>query len=294
MNLPFTKMNGAGNDFVVIDARTFPLRLKSEQVRKMAARSNAITHGCDQLIVIEPDEKADAFMRIYNADGSEVDACGNATRCVGWLIMQEKNKGNASIRTNVDTLHTEINLWGAALPGWKEAAGLVTANMGHPRLNWQDIPLSHPIDTLHVPLEIEGLRDPACVSMGNPHVVFFVQEMEALNRIERVGAALQRHPLFPKGVNVSIALVLGSPTLGAIDMRVWERGVGLTASCGTAGCAVKVAAVRRELLVADKFHTITLHNPPAQQTLMVKWDKSKDQVFLHGPVVQEFEAELEL
>ncbi len=294
MIIPFTKMNGAGNDFVIIDARRSPLRLKSEQVRKLAARSNPITGGCDQLIIIEPADQADAFMRIYNADGSEVDACGNATRCVGWLIMEEKNRGNATIRTNADVLHCEVNLWGAAIPGWKEASGLVTADMGSPRTGWQDIPLSHPLDTLHVPLEIEGLRDPACVSMGNPHVVFFVSEMDSLNRIEKVGAALQHHPLFPKGVNVSIACVIGSPTLGAIEMRVWERGVGLTASCGTAGCAVKVAAVKRELLVADKFHTITLHNPPTQQSLMVRWDSKTGHVLLHGPVAFEYEDEAEL
>lgn len=292
MTIPFTKMNGAGNDFVIIDARVSPLRLKSEQVRRFAARENPVTKGCDQFIVLEHDATADTFMRIYNADGTEVDACGNATRCVGWLLMEEKNRGNASIRTNADTLQTEINLWGAALPGWKEASGLVTANMGSPRALWQDIPLSHPVDTLHVPLEIEGLRDPVCISMGNPHVVFFTSHMEDLNRIEKVGAALQRHPLFPKGVNVSIACIIGTPTLGNIDMRVWERGVGLTASCGTAACAVKVAAVKRDLLIPDKFHTVTLHNPPAEQTLMVRWDKS-GQVHLHGPVIFEFEGELQ-
>lgn len=293
MLMPFTKMNGAGNDFVVFDARHAPLRLKPEQIRRLAARGNPVTHGCDQLIVMEPAEGAEVFMRIFNADGGEVNACGNATRCIGWLVMQETNKGTATVRTNADLLHCEINLFGAGLPGWKEASGLVTANMGHPRFMWQDIPLSHPVDTLHVPLEIEGLRDPVCVSMGNPHVVFFTQDIEAIHRIERVGFALQRHPLFPGGVNVSIAYVSGSPTLGSVTMRVWERGVGLTASCGTAGCAVKVAAAQRELLARDKFHTLTLQNPPASQTLMVKWDKA-GHVLLHGPVVEEFTGEVEL
>lgn len=293
MKLPFLKMNGAGNDFVVLDARTSPLRLTPEQVRRLSARENPVTRGCDQLIVMENAEGADVFMRIYNADGSEVDACGNATRCIGWLVMEEKNVGSATVRTNAGLLHCEINLWGAQLSGWKEASGLVTANMGAPRLAWADIPLSQPCDTLHVPLEIEGLRDPVCVSMGNPHVVFFTPDLEAIHRIEKVGAALQRHPLFPKGVNVSIAHITGSPTLGSVTMRVWERGVGLTASCGTAGCAVKVAAVRRELLAPDKFHTLTLQNPPAAQTLMVKWDKTGE-VFLHGPVTFEYVAEAEL
>ena len=293
MLIPFLKMNGAGNDFVVFDARREPLRLKPEQVRRLSARSNPVTKGCDQLIVMEADENADVFMRIYNADGGEVNACGNATRCIGWLVMQEANKGSATVRTNADLLHCEINLWGAGLSGWKEASGLVTANMGAPRFGWQDIPLSQPMDTLHVNLEMDGLRDPVCVSMGNPHVVFFTTDMDAINRIEKIGSALQRHPLFPKGVNVSIACVTGTPTLGSVTMRVWERGVGLTASCGTAGCAVKVAAVRRELLAPDKFHTLTLQKPPVSQTLMVKWDKS-GHVLLHGPVVEEFSGEVEL
>jgi diaminopimelate epimerase len=292
MIIPFIKMNGAGNDFVIIDARTIPVRLKPEQVRKIAARGNPLTQGCDQVIIVEPAEDADVFMRIYNADGDEVDACGNATRCVGWLVMQEKNIGNATIRTNAGRLHCEVNLWGAGIHGWKEASGLVTANMGLPRFGWQDIPLSHPVDTMHVPLEVDGLSDPVCISMGNPHVVFLVPEMSLLKRIEKIGPQLQRHPMFPKGVNVSIACITGNPLSGAINTRVWERGVGLTASCGTAACAVKVAAVRRELLSGDKFHTLTLHNPPAQQTLMVRWDRD-GHVFLHGPVTVEFEGELE-
>lgn len=293
MSLPFTKMNGAGNDFVIIDARTNAIRLKPEQVRKLSARTNPDTKGCDQLIVMEPTHEADVFMRIYNADGGEVNACGNATRCVGWLVMQEKNVGNASVRTNADRLACEINLFGAGLAGWKDATGLVTANMGTPRFGWQDIPLSQPMDTMHLPLEIEGLRDPMCVSMGNPHVVFFVQDVDLIHRIEKVGAALQRHPTFPKGVNVSIACVVGNAQTGSITMRVWERGVGLTASCGTAACAVKVAAVKRELLSGDKYHTLTLQNPPVAQTLMVRWDTNGN-VFLHGPVQVEFEGTADL
>jgi len=293
MPLPFIKMNGAGNDFVVIDARTDFICLKSEQVRKIAARTNQVTTGCDQVIVMEPSDEADVFMRIFNADGGEVDACGNATRCIGWLVMQEKHLGNAVVQTNVATLPCEINLWGAGQPGWKEATGLVTVNMGMPHFKWQAIPLSQPLDTAHMPLEMEGLSDPTCISMGNPHVVFFVKDVDLIHRIEKVGAQLQRHPVFPKGVNVSIAHVTGNPTSGSITMRVWERGVGLTASCGTAACAVKVAAVRRELLINDKYHTLSLQNPPAAQTLMARWDNDGS-VFLHGPVQIEFEGEMEL
>jgi diaminopimelate epimerase len=293
MATPFIKMNGAGNDFVIFDAREHPLQLNAAQVRALAARDNRITGGCDQLIVMEPAQDADVFMRIYNADGGEVNACGNATRCVGWLVMDEKNVGNARIKTNADLLHCEINLWGAGQHGWKDASGLVTANMGTPGFGWQDIPLSHPVDTAHVPLEIDGLSDPVCVSMGNPHVVFFVPEPDMIQRIEKVGSQLQRHPLFPMGVNVSIAFVTGNPLSGQIHARVWERGVGLTASCGTAACAMKVGAARRNLLSGDKYHTLTLQNPPAAQTLMCRMDK-EGRVFLHGPVQVEFEDEVQL
>ena len=293
MQQPFIKMNGAGNDFVIIDARRSPIHLTSDQVRFLAARGNAQTKGCDQLIVMEPAEGADVFMRIYNADGGEVNACGNATRCVGWLVMQEKNIGNTKVKTNADILQCEINLFGAGQHGWKDATGLVTANMGTPKFGWQEIPLSHPVNTLHVPLDTEGLHDPVCVSMGNPHVVFFVPDIELIHSIEKVGAQLQRHPLFPAGVNVSIAHVSGNPLSGNITMRVWERGVGLTASCGTAACAVKVAAVQREYLNADKYHTLNLQNPPSGQTLMARMDK-EGHVFLHGPVQVEFEGLVEI
>ena len=285
-------MNGAGNDFVIFDARKNAIHLNSGQVRMLAARDNPITKGCDQLIVMEQAQDADVFMRIYNADGNEVNACGNATRCVGWIVMNEKKNGNVIVKTNVAMLHCEINLWGAGQHGWKEATALVTANMGVPKFGWQDIPLSQPVNTSHVPLDIEGLHDPVCVSMGNPHVVFFVTDVDAIHRIEKVGSQLQRHPLFPSGVNVSIAHVSGNPLSGQVIMRVWERGVGLTASCGTAACAVKVAAVQRELLNADKYHTLTLQNPPVNQTLMARIDKD-GHVFLHGPVQVEFEGTIE-
>lgn len=301
MPIPFLKMNGAGNDFVILDARREPIRLNAEQIRLLAARGNTQTKGCDQVIIMEPppipnpqSPTPDLFMRIYNADGNEVNACGNATRCVGWIVMDEKKTGNALVQTNAGILACEINLWGANQPGWKDATALVTANMGAPKFGWQDIPLSQPADTLHVKLDIDGISDPVCVGMGNPHAVFFVPDPEQINRIEKIGAQLQRHPMFPQGVNVSIAHITGNPLSGQIIARVWERGVGLTASCGTAACAVKVAAVRRELLSPGKYHTLTLMAPsppegeePGNQTLMAKWDKN-GQVFLHGPVQVEF------
>ncbi len=291
MSVSFTKMHGAGNDFVIFDARAHPLRLRSDQLRRLADRNNDLTGGCDQVIIMEPSQEADVFMRIYNADGGEVDACGNATRCVGWLLMEEAGVEKADVQTNAGILHCAKHSWGAGVESWKGASGLVTADMGAPRFNWQDIPLSQPVDTAHVPLSIEGLSDPVCVSMGNPHVVFLVQDASLLDRIERVGPQLQKHPLFSQGVNVSIAMVSGNAVSGTVQMRVWERGVGLTASCGTAACAVKVAAARRGLLATDKYHTLTLKRDDATQVLMVRWDEAGGHVLLHGPVVLDFRGE---
>lgn len=286
MSLPFVKMHGAGNDFVIFDARKTPLSLTAAQLRRIANRENGVTQGCDQVIVMEPSGKADVFMRIFNADGSEVNACGNATRCVGWLMLEEKKTSGVSVQTNADILYCAQNTLGAAIPEWRDASGLVAADMGVPKSGWQDIPLSQAVDTLHVPLEIEGVSDPVCVSMGNPHVVFFVQDAALLDRIASIGAQLQTHTLFPKGVNVSIAYV-ASPD--SILMRVWERGVGLTESCGTAACAVEVAAVRRGLVAAGRQHTLTLRNGAHIQSLMV-WEQD-GHVFLHGPVKREFSGE---
>lgn len=265
----FLKMHGAGNDFVIFEQ---PVTLSPAQVQAIAARDNPVTKGCDQVIVMEPSQKADSFMRIYNADGGEVDACGNATRCVAWFIMRKNGASSATVETNAGLLRCT-----------QTAADLISADMGMPKLDWRDIPLSQEMDTLHVQLEIDGLSDPVCVSMGNPHVVFFVADAKSLDKIETIGAALQNHALFPKKVNVSIALITGQ---GA-NMRVWERGVGLTASCGTAACATVVAAVRRGLLNADTYHTLTLKNGAEAQQLKVNWRADKH-VLLEGPVALEF------
>jgi diaminopimelate epimerase len=284
MQYSFVKMNGAGNDFVIFDARKQKIKLTPEQIRVIASRKNKITNGCDQLIMLEPTKEADVFMRIYNADGGEVNACGNATRCVGWLMMQESNNAEAKVRTNVALLQCSDNMAGSKKALWKDASGLVAADMGEPKEGWQEIPLGLECDTLHVPIEVEGLRDPVAVSMGNPHVVFFVDTVEMLDRIVGIGPALQNHPLFPDRVNVSIAYVIGDQ----IQMRVWERGVGLTASCGTAACAVGVAANRREMVECGQPLHINLKNGADEQQLMV-WQRA-GHVFLHGPVVYEFEG----
>jgi diaminopimelate epimerase len=234
-------MHGLGNDFVVIDNRLHKFALTSDGARRLADRHTGI--GCDQVIEIEqPGEpaEADIFMRIWNADGSEVDACGNATRCVASLLMAEGARETLTIATGAGLLTAEAR-----------ADGLVAIDMGAPRLDWRDIPLSEAgsqagsqaADTLHLDLTEGPLSDPVAVSMGNPHCVFFVADAEAVD-IERHGPVLEHHALFPERANIGIAQVIDRST---IRLRVWERGAGLTLACGTGACAAAIAASRRGL-----------------------------------------------
>jgi len=231
--IPFTKMHGLGNDFVVIDARDRPIALKPEAVRTIAARRTGV--GCDQLIVMEPASDgsvADVFMRIHNADGGEVEACGNATRCVASLLVKEGARGSVRIQTGAGILTAEAGQDGA-----------VTVDMGRPGLAWQDIPLSHAADTLHLDLTAGPLTDPVAASLGNPHCVFFVDNVDSIP-METLGPELEHHGLFPERANIGVAQVIDKATL---RLRVWERGAGLTPACGTGACAAVVSAHRRGL-----------------------------------------------
>ena len=232
MTIPFIKMHGLGNDFVVIDARAAPVELSPAAVRAVADRRTGV--GCDQLILIEPPRTANtaAFMRIRNADGSEVSACGNATRCVARLLMAESGDGRV-------TLETRAGLLGAEEGG----DGRVTVNMGLAGLDWREIPLAAPADTYSLDIVQGPLANPVAVSMGNPHAVFFVADADAVTLAEH-GPMVEHHPLFPERTNVEVVTVLGPARL---RMRVWERGTGITSACGTGACAALVAAVRRQL-----------------------------------------------
>jgi diaminopimelate epimerase len=229
---PFLKMHGAGNDFVVLDARTRPWQIDGDAARQIADRRTGI--GCDQLIVVGPGRQpgADAFMSIFNPDGSEVAACGNATRCVAWMLMGESGADRATIETHAGLLSAR-------------AAGdnRVTVDMGPARLEWDQIPLAQAIDTLHLPVSAGRLTDPVGVGMGNPHAVFFVLDAEAVPLAE-LGPKLEHDPLFPERCNIEAAQILND---GRIRMRVWERGAGITLACGTGACATLVAAARRGL-----------------------------------------------
>jgi diaminopimelate epimerase len=232
IRLPFKKMHGLGNDFVVIDARELAVSFDDSAARRIANRHTGV--GCDQFIVLEPSQNSDAdvFMRIRNNDGGEVGACGNATRCIADQLMKELK----SDRTVIETL-------AGNLEAWRADGGLVTVDMGPVWMNWRDIPLAHEMDTLHVDLSVDGLSDPACVNVGNPHASFFVDDVDAVD-LDKIGPIVEHHDLFPERTNVQVVQVLSEDR---IRVRVWERGAGITLASGSSSCATAVNAHRRGL-----------------------------------------------
>ena len=268
MGLPFLKMHGTGNDFIVLDVRTRPLALSEARVAALADRRRGI--GCDQLIIIAPPENgADATMLIRNADGTPAEACGNATRCIAWLLAQETG------RTHI-ILHTA----GGLLEAETRADGQVSVDMGPPRLGWRDIPLAQEADTLH--LDLPG--DPAALSMGNPHLTLFVDNLVAED-IPARGPALEHNPLFPERVNAGFAQITGPASL---RLRVWERGAGLTLSCGSGACAALVNAHRRNLLPREA----TIETDGGR--LQIAWRDHDSHVLMTGPTAIAFRGEIDL
>jgi diaminopimelate epimerase len=268
----FRKMQGLGNDFVVFDARATPLALGAAAAHAVADRRRGV--GCDQVILIEPpkDPGTLAWMGIVNADGSRAEACGNATRCVAALLLDE---------TGAETV--AIGSPGGVLRASRAPGGLVTVDMGAPRFGWTEIPLAREVDTLHLPLAREGVEDPAACSMGNPHATFFVADVAALD-VARLGASLETDPLFPERANIGFAEVL-APDL--IRLRVWERGAGLTLACGTGACAALVNAHRRGL--AGRAATVMLDGGE----LRIAWAED-GRVLMTGPAEESFRGELDL
>ena len=274
MSRPFLKMNGLGNDFVVVEARSAPFHPGPDAARAIADRATGI--GCDQIIAIEPSTRADAFMRIWNADGSEVDACGNATRCVGWLLLEASGRDSAVIET-------AAGLLGIARGGDKR----ITVDMGKPGLDWAAIPLAEDMDTRGIELQVGPIDDPVlhtpgCVSMGNPHVVFFVPDA-ATAPVREVGPMIEHHHLFPERTNVEFAQVKAPDR---IRLRVWERGVGETQACGTGACATLVAAARRGL--TNRKATLEMNGGE----LIIDWREADDHVLMTGPIELEFTGTL--
>ena len=267
----FIKMHGLGNDFVVLDARTHALAIDEGQARAIADRKRGV--GCDQLIVIERPHhaRAAAFMRIRNADGGEVEACGNAARCVGALLLAETGARRVAIESGAGLLEAEAS-----------GDGGITVDLGPARTGWREIPLARECDTLHVPLAAGPLRDPVCTSMGNPHATFFVADADAVD-LAALGPGLERDPLFPERANIGVAQVLGRTR---IRLRVWERGAGLTLACGTGACAALVAASRRGH--TGRTAEILVDGGP----LHVKW-REDGHVMLAGAIAESFRGTLD-
>lgn len=269
MTRPFVKMNGLGNDFVVVEARSRPFEPTRDQARAIADRRAGV--GCDQLIAIASSARADARMRIWNADGGEVEACGNAARCVGWLLMQASGRSEVTIET------------GGGLLRAVRAGDGVQVDMGPPGLDWRQIPLAEEMDTRGIelqvgPIDAPALHTPGAVSMGNPHVVFFVPDAAAAP-VKGAGSLIEHHPLFPEGVNVGFAEVRDREH---IRLRVWERGAGETAACGTGACAALVAAHRRGL--TDRRAEVEANGG----AMIIDWREEDDHVLMTGPVAVEF------
>ena len=269
----FLKMHGCGNDFVVFDERAGSLGLTAKRAAAIADRRTGV--GCDQFIAIEPaleGSNADAFMRIRNPDGAEAGACGNATRCVVDLLARETGRRIQVIRTVAGNLPSEVL-----------SDGRVCVDMGPARLDWPDVPLARPMDTLHLDLEAGPVADPAAANMGNPHATFFVDDMARLP-VGELGPRLEYDPLFPERANIGFAQVLAPDR---IRLRVWERGAGLTLACGSGACAALVNAHRRGL--TGRRAAVVVDGGE----LEIEW-RADGHVLMTGPVATAFIGEIDL
>ena len=276
-NQPFVKMNGTGNEIVVVDLRAHGGKIEPEEARAAAAPQGA---PCDQLMALYPPRTpgTDAFIRIYNNDGSEAGACGNGMRCVASLVSEESGKSALTFETATGILNC-----------WKGADGLFTVDMGKPRLAWNEIPLAEEFrDTRAIELQIGPidnpvLHSPAVVNMGNPHAIFWVDDVNAYD-LKRFGPLLENHPIFPDRANITLAHIVSRDH---IIIRTWERGAGLTKACGSAACATVVAAAR--LKRTNRKVRVTL--PGGELT--IEWRESDDHVLMTGPVEFEFNGKFD-
>jgi len=262
MRRHFHKMHGLGNDFVIIDAREKAFDVTPALARAIADRRTGV--GCDQLIVLEPSDRADLRMRIWNADGGEVESCGNATRCVIQLT------GAKSIDSN-----------GGLLEG-EQLGAEVEVSLGDPRFGWDDVPLAYPMDTNALPMAWDALEHPQALSVGNPHVVFFVDDVDAV-QIEELGPRIENDAAFPERINVNVAQVGNE----GIRLKTWERGAGLTLACGTGACATAVAAIKSKRATSP----VKVSMPGG--SLTVAWAPG-DPIRMRGGATHVFEGELDL
>jgi diaminopimelate epimerase len=258
----FHKMHGLGNDFVIIDARSTPVNMTPACAKALADRKSGI--GCDQLIVLEPSDAADVRMRIFNHDGSEVESCGNATRCVVALLGKDMR----------------IETAGGMIDG-SFGEHSITLQMPPPRFEWQDIPLAFAMDSAAMPLAWDELASPMAVNVGNPHAIFFVDDIDAVE-LERLGPQIEHDTAFPERVNVNVATVVD----GAIRLRVWERGVGETRACGTGACATAVAALRQGKVSSP----VNIHQPGG--ALTIGWEPG-GHISMTGGTTYVFKGEID-
>ena len=273
-NQSFVKMNGVGNEIVVVDLRARGGKIEADEARA-AARRGGVPY--DQLMALYPPRTpgTDAFIRIYNNDGSEAGACGNGMRCVADLVAKEGGKDALTFETSAGILNC-----------WKGADGMFTVDMGPPRFKWNEIPLAEEFrDTRAIELQIGPidkpvLHSPSAVSMGNPHAIFWVDDVNA-HDLARFGPLLENHPIFPERANITLAQIVARDH---IIIRTWERGAGLTQACGSAPCAAAVAAGR--LKRTGRKVRITLPGGD----LTIDWREKDDHVLMTGPVQFEFEG----
>jgi diaminopimelate epimerase len=271
-NRDYVKMNGLGNEIVVVDLRRGAQR-DAQPIAADEARAAAGQESYDQLMALYPGRSgSDALVRIYNNDGSEAGACGNGMRCVASLVSAESGKAQLNFETSA-----------GAIACWRAADGLFTVDMGAPRFRWDEIPLSAPMpDTRAVDLQFGPpgapiLRSPSVVNMGNPHAIFWVDDPHAYD-LRRIGPELEHDKLFPERANVTLA---ATPARDRVVIRTWERGAGLTKACGSAACAAAVAATR--LSRTGRKVTVTLPGGD----LAIEWRESDDHVLMTGPVEYE-------
>jgi diaminopimelate epimerase len=269
----FLKMHGLGNDFVVFDARKQGFALSTDTARAIADRRHGV--GCDQVIVIERGRDGfDAMMRSINADGGEAESCGNASRCVARLLMEELDRPQVAIDTQ-----------GGPLVCRDAGGGNITVDMGAPRFHWRDIPLAEDVDTMRFVVEVDGANHTvSAVSVGNPHCVLFVEDAERAPVVE-LGPQLEAHSMFPKRTNVEFVTIAARAKM---RMRVWERGAGITSACGTGACAAVAAAHR--LGLTDRKVEVMLDGGP----LAIELREGDDHILMTGPAVLAFQGELNL
>ena len=275
--VPFRKMNGLGNEIVVLDLRGSMAKLGAGGVRDFGARPDA---HFDQLMVLQDARTpgTEAFVKIYNIDGSEAGACGNGMRCVGWAVAEATGRTSLKFETTAGVLDVAVS-------GRDE----ITVDMGRPKFAWQDIPLAEKFaDTRMIELQIGPidkpiLHSPAVVNVGNPHAIFWVEDVNAYD-LGRIGPMLENHPIFPERANISLAHVTSRT---AITLRTWERGAGLTRACGSAACAAAVCAARKGM--TGRRVTVTLPGGP----LLIEW-REDDRIFMTGPVADEHTGTLDV